>query len=181
VSILIILLLSVGAVLGIRPFNLFPFLQSKTSSVVLEIVPDWHGTGMDAFVGASDGSPDANFIVHAGVPVSFVITNHDTIVNHDFTMLAPDQNFTVMNEFSVHNSTSGVTTRYKQGQIVNGMLAGDSFNVLTLSIDVPAPPGAVVTFTYTFTQDGVYQYYSALGIMGCMGFGYTVGSITVKG
>jgi hypothetical protein len=170
--------------LAVTAVNVYSLTRpSKANSVALDIIPDWHGTGMAAFVRASNvqgssptGPADANFVVHAGVSVDFVIANLDNIVNENFTGPVTST-YTVYS----HTSTGMVPTLYPQGQTVQGLLAGYSFTMLTPTINILIPPGSVVTFSHTFTKPGSYEYYSVLGIMPCMGLGYMVGSITVKG
>jgi len=149
--------------------TLTPTVAPPTAEVVnLDVVPDWGGAGYDAFVIPSrvnntvptpatnttkPGLNDNNITVPANVSITFVITSIDTGVNENFTGTA-STDFTIFND-----SASGyVALHYSKGQSVSKLPIGHTFTIPTLNINIPIPADTIVTFTYTFSNPGVYQY-----------------------
>ncbi|MGP8069295.1 MAG: hypothetical protein ACLP5V_05350 [Candidatus Bathyarchaeia archaeon] len=149
--------------------TLTPPAAPPTAEVVnLDVIPDWGGAGYDAFVVPSyvngtaprpatnttgPGPNDNNITVPAGVAVTFVITSVDTGVNENFTGTA-STDFTIYND-----SASGqVALHYTQGQSVSKLPIGHTFTITSLNVNIPIPPDTIVTFTYTFSTPGVYEY-----------------------
>ncbi len=145
-----------------------PLLEHGANVVSLDIIPDWAGAGYDAFVVPSQangtipaaatnttgpGLNDNNVTVEAGVPVTFVITNLDTAVLENFTG-------NVASSFTIYNDTDNgqVASHYSLGQSIQDLPIGHTFSIDSLNLNIPIPPDTVVTFTYTFTNPGVYQY-----------------------
>jgi len=147
-----------------------PFTQPpKTSEFVyLDVIPDWGGATYDAFVNPSrangtvpkpatnstgPGPMDNNITVSAGVSITFVITNIDTAVLMNFT--GP-----VSTDFTVYNDTATgqVASHYNRGQVISNLPISHTFTITALSLNIPIPPDTVITFTYTFSAPGVYQY-----------------------
>jgi hypothetical protein len=136
--------------------------------VNLVVIPDWGGATYDAFVVPSSvngtlpkpgtnstlpGPNDNNITVLAGVPVRFVVTNLDTAVNMNFTG-------TASTDLTVYNDTASgyVALHYGKGQELPKLPVGHTFTIPSLNVSIPLPPDTVVTFTYTFTTPGVYEY-----------------------
>jgi len=149
--------------------TLTPTVAPTTAEVVnLDVIPDWGGAGYDAFVIPSyvnsttptaatnttkPGLNDNNITVPAGVSVTFVITSIDTGVNQNFTGTA-STDFTIFND-----SASGyIALHYSKGQSVSKLPVGHTFTIPSLNINIPIPADTLVTFTYTFSNPGVYQY-----------------------
>jgi heme/copper-type cytochrome/quinol oxidase subunit 2 len=168
-----------------------PMVAPPTGEVVnLDVIPDWGGAGYDAFVISSyangtlpspatsttrPGSNDNNITVPAGVPVTFVITSIDTAVNQNFTGNAST-------DFTIYNDTASgyVALHYSKGESVSRLPVGHNFVISTLNIDIPIPPDTVVTFTYTFSNPGVYMYLCTIPCGPGMGLtGYMNGYVTV--
>ncbi len=164
---------------------------SPVSKVVnLDVIADWGGPGYDAFVLPSHangtalrlatnttgpGPNDNNITVPAGVPVTFVITNVDTAVNQNFTGPASIA-------FTIYNDTASgqVASNYAKGQSVTSLPVGHTFTIPNLNINIPIPPDTIVTFTYTFSNSGVYEYMCEAPCGPGMGLtGYLVGYVTV--
>jgi hypothetical protein len=107
--------------------------------------------------------------VPSGVAVRFVITNLDNAVNLNFTEHASTG-------FTIYNDTADgyVAFRYSEGQLISGLPVGHTFTIPSLGVDIPIPPDTVVTFTYTFSTPGAYEYVcmapcgSGMGLMGYM-------------
>ena len=147
-----------------------PPVVVETSKVVnLDVIPDWGGTGYDAFVISTDvngtgpepatdatgpGPNDNNITVAAGVSVTFVITNIDTAVLLNFT--GP-----VSMDFTVYNDTANgqVASHYSAGQSISSLPISHTFTIQDLNVNIPIPPDTIVTFTYTFATPGVYKYF----------------------
>lgn len=145
-----------------------PIAPVTTEVVRLDVIPDWGGAGYDAFVIPSyangttprpatnttgPGPNDNNITVPAGVAVTFVITSIDTGVNENFTG-------TASTDFTIYNDTASgyVALHYSKGQPVSKLPIGHTFTIPTLNINIPIPADTLVTFTYTFSNPGVYQY-----------------------
>jgi len=145
-----------------------PATSTPTTVVNLDVIPDWGGATYDAFIIPSSvngtlpkpgtnstlpGPNDDNVTVRAGVPVRFVIMNLDTAVNMNFTGNAST-------DFTVYNDTAKgyVALHYGRGQTLPKLLVGHTFTIPDLNVSIPLPPDTVVTFTYTFTTPGVYEY-----------------------
>ena len=113
--------------------------------------------------------------VPAGVPVNFVITNTDTAINQNFTGLAST-------DFTIYNDTASgqVALHYVKGQSVPQLAVGHTFTIPALNINIPIPPDTVVSFTYTFSNSGVYEYLCEIPCGSGMGLpGYMVGYVIV--
>jgi len=187
VAILLVLILLIGLAagwlggsIGLVGKNLYSN-QSQTASVAppaaldttkvvnLVVIPDWGGTGYDAFVVSTSvngtapelatnatgpGPNDNNITIHAGVSVTFVITNIDTAVLLNFTGPAST-------DFTVYNDTENgqVASHYSAGQSVSSLPISHTFTIQSLNVNIPIPPDTVVTFTYTFVTPGVYKYF----------------------
>ncbi len=159
--------------------------------VNLDVVPDWGGAGYDAFViptaiGAAPPTPanatagpgpnSNNLTVSAGVPITFVISNIDTAVIENFT--GP-----VTTPLSIYNDTDAgqVALQYQPGQSIQNMPVSHTFTINSLGLNIPIPPGTVVTFTYTFTKAGVYRYLCMTPCgPGMTVVGYMMGFVNVK-
>jgi uncharacterized cupredoxin-like copper-binding protein len=145
-----------------------PAAPLPATVVNLDVIPDWGGATYDAFVipasangtlpkpgtkSTLPGPNDNNVTVPAGVPVRFVITNLDTAVNMNFTGIAST-------DFTVYNDTASgyVALHYSKGQTLPKLPVGHTFTIPSLNVSIPLPPDTVVTFTYTFTTPGVYEY-----------------------
>ena len=145
-----------------------PAASASATVVNLDVIPDWGGSTYDAFVTPSSvngalpkpgtnstlpGPNDNNVTVPAGVAVRFVITNLDTAVNMNFTG-------TASTDFTVYNDTASgyVALHYSEGQTLPKLPVGHTFTIPNLNVSIPLPPDTVVTFTYTFTTPGVYEY-----------------------
>jgi uncharacterized cupredoxin-like copper-binding protein len=170
--------------------TLTPPVAPPTAEVVrLDVIPDWGGAGYDAFVIPSyangttprpatnttrPGPNNNNITVPAGVSVTFVITNIDTAVNQNFTG-------TASTDFTIYNDTASgqVALHYSKGESVSRLPVAHDFAIPTLNIDIPIPPDTLVTFTYTFTNPGVYLYLCTvpcgpgMGLVGYMN-GYVI-------
>ena len=145
-----------------------PVAPAAATVVNVDVIPDWGGATYDAFViplsvngtlpkpgtkSTQPGPNDDNVTVPAGVAVRFVITNLDTAVNMNFTG-------TASTDLTVYNDTASgyVALHYSKGQALPKLLVGHTFTILSLNVSIPLPPDTVVTFTYTFTNPGVYEY-----------------------
>ena len=145
-----------------------PVAPATAEVVNLDVIPDWGGTGYDAFVIPSyangttprpatnttgPGPNDNNITVPAGVAVAFVITNIDTGVNENFT--GP-----VSTNFTIYNDTASgqVALHYVKGQAVSKLPIGHTLTIPSLNVNIPIPPDTIVTFRYTFSTAGVYEY-----------------------
>lgn len=157
--------------------------------VYLDVVPDWGGGGYDAFVDpsrtngtvpqpatdtAGPGPMNNNITVSAGVSITFVITNIDTAILVNFT--GP-----VSTDFTIYNNTdSGQTAvHYTSGESISSLPISHTFTIASLNLNIPIPPDTVVTFTYTFSAPGVYEYVCetpcgpGMGLVGYMN-GYVI-------
>jgi plastocyanin len=136
--------------------------------VYLDVIPDWGGSTYDAFVNPSrangtvpkpatnstgPGPMDNNITVSAGMSITFVITNLDTAVLMNFT--GP-----VSTDFTVYNDTASgqVASHYNRGQLISSLPISHTFTIAALNLNIPIPPDTVITFTYTFSTPGVYEY-----------------------
>ena len=167
-----------------------PAASAPSTVVDLDVIPDWGGATYDAFVIPSSvngtlpmpgtkstlpGPNDNNVTVPAGVAVRFVITNLDTAVNMNFTGSAST-------DFTVYNDTASgyVVLHYSKGETLPRLPVGHTFTISSLNVSVPIPPDTVVTFTYTFTTPGVYEYVCETPCGLGMGVtGYMVGYVIV--
>jgi hypothetical protein len=164
--------------------------QGESNVVNLVVVPDFGGATYDAFVKASNlnattptfatnatapGPDNNNVTVAAGIPVKFVITNLDTAILLNFTD-------TVTNPFSIYNFTDAgaVGQQFQRGQGVSNLPISHTFTITDLGINIPIPPGTIVTFNYTFTNPGVYVYFCQTPCgPGMTAAGYMIGYVTV--
>ncbi len=167
-----------------------PLVVLAAAKVVnLDVIPDWGGAGYDAFVipsyangtapprgtnASGPGPSNNNVTIPLGVPVTFVITNLDTAVLENYT-----GNASV--EFTIYENTDSgqVVSHYSQGQAISPLQISHTFSVPRLNLNIPIPPDTIVTFTYTFTSPGVYEYmcYTPCGPgMGLVGYmnGYVI-------
>jgi len=171
--------------------TLTPPAVPPTAEVVrLDVIPDWGGAGYDAFVIPSyangttptaatnttrPGPNNNNITVHAGVPITFVITNIDTAVNQNFTGTA-STDFTIYND----TATGYVALHYSKGESVPRLPVAHNFAIPTLNLNIPIPPDTLVTFTYTFSNPGVYLYMCTVPCGPGMGLaGYMNGYVIV--
>ena len=166
------------------PTEASPSALSAATVVDLDVIPNWGGAGYDAFVipayvsgtapthatnSTGPGPNDNNVTVPAGVLVRFVISNLDNAVNLNFTEHASTS-------FTIYNDTTGgyVALRYSEGQLVSRLPVGHTFTIPSLGVDIPLPPDTMVTFTYTFSAPGAYEYVcmapcgSGMGLMSYM-------------
>jgi hypothetical protein len=166
-----------------------PTTQSQASNVVyLEVVPDFGGSGYDAFVlptslggtppnasSTAGVAPNNNITVSHGVSTKFVIINIDTAVNENFTgqVSVP---FTLYND-----SASGqVALQYTQGQTISKLPISHTFSIADLQVNIPIPADTMVVFTYTFSTPGVYTYICTTPCGPGMGLrGYMLGYVIV--
>jgi len=144
--------------------------QAPRSSqfVYLDVIPDWGGATYDAFVNpmrangtvptpgtnsTAPGPMDNNITVSAGIPITFVITNLDTAVLMNFSAPAST-------DFTVYNDTASgqVASHYSAGQAISNLPISHTFTITALNLHIPIPPDTVITFTYTFSTPGVYEY-----------------------
>ena len=176
----------------VTPSN--PGSSSSTTQgnvVNLEIVPDFGGSGYDAFVlstslenGAvptpasnttAPGTNNNNITVSSGSTVTFVLTSIDTAVNQNFSGQ-------IATPFTVYNDTdSGViSSQYSAGQSVT-MAMGHTFTISQLGVNIPIPPDTIVSFKLTFSKPGVYMYDCTTPCGPGMGLvGYMEGFVIVK-
>ncbi len=136
--------------------------------VYLDIIPDWGGATYDAFVNPAlangtlptpatnatgPGPMDNNLTIPAGVAITFVITNIDTAVLANFTGPAST-------DLTIYNNTDAGQTavHYASGESISNLPTSHTFTISSLNLDIPIPADTVVTFTYTFTTPGVYEY-----------------------
>jgi len=158
----------------------------RNTIVSIEVVPDFGGPTYDAFVvsqnvtpvipNAYNGYVDNSVFVPMGVPVKFVITSIDSAVNLNFTGQ-------VTVPFTLYNDTpSGmIALNYASGQNITRLPIGHSFTVDSLGINIPIPPLTIVTFNYTFTQEGSFLYHCVIPCgSGMNRTGYMQGYIIVK-
>ncbi len=143
--------------------------ENASSTVVnMDIIPDFGGSGVDAFVLAANlangtvpapatnttgpGPDDNNITVSAGTTVTFVLTSIDTAVNQNFSGPVPTP-------FTVYNDTANgvIASQYKQGLSLF-MQMGHTFTINSLVVNVPIPPDTVIQFTLTFSKAGTYEY-----------------------
>lgn len=164
-----------------------PTTQSN-NVVYLYVVPDFGGSGYDAFLlptsfsgntpNASStvgAAPNNNITVQHGVPIKFVISNLDTAVLQNFTSQ-------VSVPFSLYNNTDSgqVALQYTQGQTISNMAISHTFSIPDLQVNIPIPVDTMVVFTYTFSTPGVYAYLCTTPCGPGMGLtGYMLGYITV--
>lgn len=165
--------------------------NSSGNVVNLEIVPDFGGSGYDAFVLSTSlengvtptpasnttapGTNDNNITVSSGTTVTFVLTSIDTAVNQNFSgQLATP--------FTVYNDTdSGViSSQYSAGQSVTVAMS-HTFTISQLGVNVPIPPDTILSFKLTFSKPGVYMYDCTTPCGPGMGLvGYMEGFVIVK-
>jgi len=178
--------------LTITPGSTTTVTSSTQSNVVnLDVVPDYGGSGYDAFVLAANlngavptpgsnttapGTNDNNITVSSGTLVTFVLTSIDTAVLQNFSGL-------VATPFTVYNDTASgvISSQYKVGQSVTTMQMGHTFTISKLGVNVPIPPDTIVSFGLTFSTPGVYMYNCLTPCGPGMGIaGYMNGYIIVK-
>jgi len=166
--------------------------QKVQSSIVsLDVMPDWGGSGYDAFVLAGNingnvptpatnttgpGVNNNNITISTGSTVQFVITSTDTAINANFTNQ-------VSTPFVLYNDTDSgqAAIQYSKGQFVTNLPVGHTFTITNLGINIPIPPTTIVTFSYTFSAPGVYMYECETPCGPGMGLaGYMNGFIIVK-
>ncbi|MEM0286582.1 MAG: hypothetical protein QXG05_00205 [Nitrososphaerota archaeon] len=161
--------------------------STQPTTVELAVVPDWGGSGYDAFVpvsnfngtvpSAASSGPGPNYntiVVPANKPIKFVIVNVDTAVNENFSGTAALQ-------FSIYNDTDSGQTPvvYSQGNQIQNLPVAHSFDIPQLNVNVPIPPDTMIVFNYTFTTLGTYMYLCevpcgpGMGLLGYMN-GYIV-------
>lgn len=163
---------------------------SAVRVVNLDVIPDWGGPGYDAYVipshingtapepatnSTGSGTNDNNITVPAGITATFVITNLDTAVNLNFSGQAST-------DFTIYNDTAKgyVALHYTKGETISALAVGHTFTIPGLNINIPIPPDTVVTFTYTFSAPGIYEYLCDAPCGPGMGLmGYMVGYLTV--
>jgi hypothetical protein len=95
-----------------------------------------------------------------------------------------NQNFTgtASTDFTIYNDSANgyVTLHYSKGQTVSKLPVGHSFAIPSLNINIPIPADTVVTFTYTFSSPGVYEYLCLIPCGSGMGLtGYMNGFVIV--
>ena len=176
----------------VTPANSNSSSSTTQGNVVnLEIVPDFGGSGYDAFVlstslenGAvptpasnttAPGTNNNNITVSSGTTVTFVLTSIDTAVNQNFSGQ-------LSTPFTVYNDTdSGViSSQYSAGQSVT-MAMGHTFTISQLGVNIPIPPDTIVSFKLTFSKPGVYMYDCTTPCGPGMGLvGYMEGFVIVK-
>lgn len=192
-----IFVIAFGVVLGgFANAMLFP-AQSRVAAtqnslptvIKLDVIPDWGGSGYDAFLIANNfngtvparttSGPGPNYntiVVPVNTSIKFVITSIDTAINQNFTGKAGVA-------FTIYNDTNNGMTPISFGandQVTN-LPVGHSFTIDQLHINVPIPPDTVIVFNYTFTQPGTYEYWCAVPCGPGMGLvGYMNGYIIVK-
>jgi plastocyanin len=174
VSTLIVVFMLVGAATTISWYNLARGSPSRSNAagIVLNTMADWNGNMQDSFVNPSNPSSNTVY-ASAGVSVQFTINNLDSAQNFNFSGVAAIP-FTV---YSDNGSYTGPAV-YSQGQN-DSMVIGHSFTTQFFSI--PLPPSSMVTFSYTFTQTGVYRYWCIVQCGPGMGMvGYMNGEIVVQ-
>jgi hypothetical protein len=159
-----------------------PAESASTKVVNFDVVPDWGGNTYDAFIIPSyangtappRGPNNNNVTVPFGISVTFVITNLDTAILENYTGKASL-------DFTIYNDTNSgeVVSHYSQGQAISSLQISHTFSVPSLNIDIPIPPDTIVTFTYTFTSPGLYEFMcdtpcgSGMGLVGYMN-GYII-------
>jgi plastocyanin len=143
-------------------------IPTASTTVNLDVIPDWGGATYDAFVipssvngalpkagtNVTQPGPNNNDVtVPAGMTIRFVITNLDTAVNMNFTGTASA-------DFTVYNDTASgyVALHYSKGETLPRLPVGHTFTIPNLNVSIPLPTDTVVTFTCTFTTPGVYEY-----------------------
>jgi len=161
---------------------------AQSSVVYLYVVPDFGGSGYDAFAlpgsltgntpnasSTAGAAPNNNITVQHGVPIKFVISNIDTAVLQNFTSQ-------VSVPFTLYNDTDSgqVALQYTQGQTISNMPISHTFSIPDLQMNIPIPPDTMVVFTYTFSTPGVYAYLCTTPCGPGMGLaGYMLGYVTV--
>jgi plastocyanin len=162
----------VAAATSISWYSLARGSQSNAGKIVLDTIPDWNGNMQDSFVNPSNPSSNTVY-VFAGETVQFTINNLDSASNLNFSGVTTVP-FTV---YSDNGSYTGPAF-YSQGQN-DSMVIGHTFTTQFFSI--PLPPGSMVTFSYTFTQAGVYSYWCIVPCGPGMSMpGYMRGQIVVQ-
>ncbi|MDG6904336.1 MAG: hypothetical protein JRN20_00965 [Nitrososphaerota archaeon] len=165
--------------------------NTQSNVVNLEIIPDYGGSGYDAFVLASNfengnvpapatnttapGVNNNNITASVGSTVTFVLTNIDTAVNENFSGTLPTP-------FTVYNDTdSGViASQYSAGQST-ALAMSHTFTITQLGVNVPIPADTVVSFKLTFSKAGTYLYECETPCGPGMGLvGYMSGYVIVK-
>ena len=144
--------------------------KTNSSSTIANhvVVPDFGGSGVDAFVLASNlaggsvpspatnttapGPNDNNITIAAGTTVTFVLTSIDTAINENFSGTVPTP-------FTVYNDTANgvIASNYTKGQSLF-MQMGHTFTINSMGVNVPIPPDTIVKFNLTFSNPGTYEY-----------------------
>ena len=162
---------------------------TQSSNIVyLEVVPDYGGSGYDAFVlpaslsgstpnasSTAGAAPNNNITVSHGVPIKFVIINIDTAVNENFTGQ-------VSVPFTLYNDTNSgqMALQYTQGETISKLVISHTFTIPNLQVNIPIPADTMVVFTYTFSTPGVYAYICTTPCGPGMGLaGYMLGYLIV--
>ncbi|HYW00725.1 MAG TPA: hypothetical protein VE862_04605 [Candidatus Acidoferrum sp.] len=162
---------------------------TQSSNIVyLEVVPDYGGSGYDAFVlpaslsgstpnasSTAGAAPNNNITVSHGVPIKFVIINIDTAVNENFTGQ-------VSVPFTLYNDTNSgqMALQYTQGETISNLTISHTFSIADLQVNIPIPADTMVVFTYTFSTPGVYAYICTTPCGPGMGLaGYMLGYVIV--
>lgn len=174
IVILIILAIAVSGFLGfyISTLAMTKFsasTQTHTTTVNVDVVPDFGGATYDAFVLPSNientvvpspatnttgpGPNDNNITVTVGTTVKFVVTSWDNALNQNFTGQASTP-------FTAYNDTASgqVASAYNSGQSISMMAIGHTFSIPQMGVNVPIPPTTAVIFSLTFSKSGIYEY-----------------------
>lgn len=148
--------------------------SSTVQNVALSVVPDKFAPTQDAFILA--GSPNDNTIhVKIGQTVNFTVTTDDSALNMNFTGNA-GLPFTVL---AYNNNGSALVSTSYSAQQGSGMVVAHTFT--TSLFNIPLPPISVVTFSYTFTKAGTYNYHCIVPCGRGMTIpGYMSGDIVVQ-
>lgn len=149
--------------------SLTPSSQPSATLVNMDVIPDYGGTGYDAFILAANANAgivptpgtnttapstnDNNVTVKAGTTVDFVLTTIDTAILQNFSDV-------VSTPFTVYNDTASgvVASRYSQGQAISNMPIGHTFTITQLGLNIPIPATTVVSFSVTFSKAGIYMF-----------------------
>ena len=171
VSGLILGLLATGAQLN---FGFGATSNPKVQNVAISVVPDRNAPTQDAFILAGNSNNDTVY-TKVGELVSFTITTDDNAQNMNFSGSA-GLPFTVL---AYNKNGTAIISTSHSAQDGNGMVVAHTFTTSFFSI--PLPPISIVTFTYTFTKAGTYNYRCLVPCGAGMGIpGYMSGEIVVQ-